>query len=81
MATGEPLNWIIIKIGQHTAKSPGDLRSRAVTQTPVRNYKLTLMWKSFKELRDNKSGLYRPNWPQSDFFNLKRNKYFDPFWE
>ena len=27
----------ILKIGQNTEKSPGDLRGLAVTQTPVRN--------------------------------------------
>ena len=32
----------IIKIGQNTEKSPGDLRRLAVTQTPTRNHQLTL---------------------------------------
>ena len=35
----------IIKIGQNTEKSPGDLSRLAVTQTLVENYQLTLVWK------------------------------------
>ena len=31
------LNYSIIKIGQNTEKSPGNLRRQAVTQTPMRN--------------------------------------------
>ena len=34
--------------GQNAKKSPGDLRRLAVTQTPVKNYQLTLMWKTLK---------------------------------
>ena len=37
-----------IKIGQNTEKSPGDLRL-AVTQTPLKNHQLKLMWKTLKE--------------------------------
>ena len=33
----------------NTEESPGDLRRLAVTQTPVKNYQLTLMWKTLKE--------------------------------
>ena len=35
-------NINIIKIDQNTKNSPGDLRRLAITQTPVRNYQLTL---------------------------------------
>ena len=35
--------------GQNTEKSPEDLRRLAVTQTPVRNHQLKLMWKPLKE--------------------------------
>ena len=35
--------------GQNTEKSPGDLKRLAVTQTPVKNYRLTLVWKSLKK--------------------------------
>ena len=34
---GDYPDYNIIKIGQNTEKWPGDLRSLAVTQTPVRN--------------------------------------------
>ena len=39
---GDNPNYIIIEIGRNTKKSPGDLRRLAVTQTPVRNHRLTL---------------------------------------
>ena len=42
-------NCRIIEIGQNTEKSPGNLRRLAVTQTPVKDHHLTLMWKTFKE--------------------------------
>ena len=32
--------------GQNTEKSPGDLRRLAVTQSPVKDHRLTLMWKT-----------------------------------
>ena len=41
--SGDHPNDIVIEIGQNTEKSPGDLRRLAVTQTPVRNHRLTLM--------------------------------------
>ena len=37
------LNYSIFKIGQNTEKSPGDLGGLAVTHTPVRNHRLTLV--------------------------------------
>ena len=36
----------IIKNGQNTEKSPGDLRRLAVTQSPVKDHQLTLMRKT-----------------------------------
>ena len=36
-------NYSIIKIGQNTEKSPGDLWRFAVIQTPERNRRLTLV--------------------------------------
>ena len=36
-------NYCITEIGQNTEKSPGGLRRLAVTQTPVKDYQLTLM--------------------------------------
>ena len=35
-------NYYIIENGQNTEKSPGDLRSLAVTQTPVKDHQLKL---------------------------------------
>ena len=47
--SGENLNYSIIEIDQNTEKSPGDLRSQAVTQILVRNHRLTLVGKTQKE--------------------------------
>ena len=40
---GDRPNYSIIKIGQNTAKSSGDLRKLAVSQTPMKNHQLTPM--------------------------------------
>ena len=48
-ASGEHPKYAITKMGQKTKKSPGDLRRLAVTQTPVRNHRLTLVCKLEKE--------------------------------
>ena len=42
-------NNSIAEDGQNPETSPGDLRRLAVTQTPVKNHQLTLMWKTLKE--------------------------------
>ena len=42
-------NGSIAKNGQNPDTSPGDLKRLAVTQTPVKNHQLTLMWKTLKE--------------------------------
>ena len=47
--SGDHPNYSIIENGQNIEKSPGDLRRLAVTQTPVKNHRLTLMWKTLKE--------------------------------
>ena len=47
--SGENLNYSIAEIGQNTNKSPGDLRRLVVTQTPVKDHQLILVWKTFKE--------------------------------
>ena len=39
----------IAEDGQNTETSPGDLRRLAVTQTPVKNHQLILMWKTLVE--------------------------------
>ena len=41
-------NYSSIKISHNTVKSPRGLRRLAVTQTPVRNDQLTLVWKTLK---------------------------------
>ena len=38
-------NYCIVEVNQNTDKSPRDLRTLAVTQTPVKDYQLTLEWK------------------------------------
>ena len=45
--SGDHPNNSIIKIGLNTEKSPEDLRRLTVTQTPVVNHQLTLVWKNF----------------------------------
>ena len=41
-------DYSIIKIGVNTEKSSGELRRLAVSQTPVKNHHLTLVWKKHK---------------------------------
>ena len=48
---GDHLNYSIIEINQNTEKSPGELRRCAVTQTPVKDHQLTLMWKTLPDLK------------------------------
>ena len=36
----------VIENSQNIEKSPGDSRKLAVTQTPVKDHQLTLMWKT-----------------------------------
>ena len=42
-------NYSIVEVGQNTEKSPEDLRRPVVTQTPVKDHHLMLVWKTFKE--------------------------------
>ena len=44
-------NYNITKIGQNTEESPGDLRTLAVIQTPVKNHQLMLVWKTLKVVK------------------------------
>ena len=41
-------NDSIIKNGQNSEKGPGNLRRLAVTQAPVKDHQLMLMWKTLK---------------------------------
>ena len=47
--SGDHSKFNIVEIGQNTEKSPGDLRRLAVTQTPMKNYRLMLVRKTLKE--------------------------------
>ena len=73
---------------QNTEKSPGNLRKLSVTQTPVRNHQVTLMWKTHKGVNsDNykhkpKSVLEKdthkiPLTTQSRILNIDRKDHFD----
>ena len=44
--SGDHPNYDIIENGQNNNKSLGDLRRLAVTRPPVKNHRLTLMWKA-----------------------------------
>ena len=44
--SGGNQNYYITENGQNTEKSPEDLRGFAVSQTPVKDHQLTLMWES-----------------------------------
>ena len=44
--SGDHPNYYVIENGQNTEKSTGSLRRLTVTQTPVKNHHLTLMWKT-----------------------------------
>ena len=46
----EKRNYSMVEIGLNTKKSPGDFRRLAVTQTLVKDYQLTLVWNTDKEL-------------------------------
>ena len=46
--SGDHPNYYIFKNDQNTVKSPGDLRRLAVTETPVKDHQLKLMWKTLK---------------------------------
>ena len=56
--SGDHPNNSIIENGQNTEKSPGDLRRLAVTQSPVKDHQLTLMWKT---LMSNNNNNYKNN--------------------
>ena len=49
--SGDHPNYYMTDIGQNTEKSPGDLRGLAVTQTSMKDYQLTLVWKTLKEIK------------------------------
>ena len=40
---GDYPDYIFVKVGQNTEKSPGDQKRLAVTQTPAKDHQLTLV--------------------------------------
>ena len=50
MMSGDHLNYNIIEIGQNTDWGSEDLRRLVVTQNPVRNHRITVVWKTQKLL-------------------------------
>ena len=55
MTSGDNPSYSNGETDQSTEKSPGDLRRLVVTQTPVKNNLLTLMW---KDLLDSALGTF-----------------------
>ena len=51
--SGDHPNYCVIEIGQNTEKSSENLRRLAITQTPVKDHQLKLVWKTLKEENDN----------------------------
>ena len=47
-------NYSIVKIGQNTEKSPGDLKRVTDAHTRVKDYQQTLVLKTHKEYKNNK---------------------------
>ena len=45
MTSSDHQNYGFNNMGMNNKKSPGDLRRLAVTQTPVENHQLMLVWK------------------------------------
>ena len=55
-------DYSIVEISQNTEKSPGNQRRLAVTHTPVKNYQLTLMWKTLEYNNNNNNNNSRCPW-------------------
>ena len=47
--SGDNPDYSIAEAGQNTKKSPGELKRLTITQTPVKDHQLTLIWKTLKE--------------------------------
>ena len=60
-------DYRIVETGQKSKKSPGELRRLAVTQTPVKDHKLTPAWKTCKEDNNNNNN--------NDNYNNNNNIY------
>ena len=44
-----PSNILVTEIDQNAEKSPGDMKTVALTETPLKDHQLTLMWKTLKK--------------------------------
>ena len=66
--SGDHPNYSIIENGQNTEKSPGDWRRFAVTQTPVKDHQMSLMWKTQMSKNDNDNSADRPRYEIRDVF-------------
>ena len=64
----------IFKISQNTGKSPGDLRRLVVTQTPVKDHQLVLVWKARKVWNNNSNILIKIQ------IHLEVVHFFFKFW-
>ena len=51
--SGDHPNNSIVEIDQNTKKSPGNLRRLVVTQNPVENHQLALVWKTLIVIYEN----------------------------
>ena len=75
-----PFKNSIIKIGQNTEESSGDLRGLTVTQTPVRNHRLTLVWKTRKGVNnDNNNNNNNNNY--NNIESILENKINNIIWD
>ena len=63
----------IVEIGQNTEKIPGDLRRLVVTQTPVKNYPLTLL-KNFSKNNNDKNNNRCYRYTLNSFQMLEKQK-------
>ena len=74
--SGDHPNYSIIERGQNTEKSPGDL-SLVITQTPIKDHQLTLMWKTLG-INNNKKKQQKPGWEIRLESQIKKNTQTSP---
>ena len=58
--SGDHPNYNIVEVGQNTSLE--DLRRVAITQTPVKDNLLTLVWKTRKEWYNSNKGICLVGW-------------------
>ena len=63
----------IIKLSQNTEKSPVALRTLDITQTPLRNNQLTLVWKTLKSVNNNNNN--KKNWLFSYSYSMAQSAW------